>query len=309
VYTADDLRSDIRQAELFVANIRPGTSAEELLSFFQQLDALSTGYAQLEQKGVDLRPEQTRLETVQRILADKDRIVVRAMASRTGRVRGGLALQRARFNPPEDHSWWYLDRRVAQRRARRLKRLAWGSLIGAAVLAILVVLYVRFLRPDEATRQRYEYTFSGESSIQQGDYDAALEAYTKALEIAPDDPEINMMVGVMHEALGQPDEARSPYQRAEEVYGSRALFLAMRAQQYTILGWYEQAEADAQEAIKLDDQFPIAYCSLGSALDGQEKVPQAIVAFQTCADLAREQDQNELYVIATTRLAYLMQRP
>jgi tetratricopeptide (TPR) repeat protein len=304
VYTADDLRSDIRHAELFVANIRPGTPAEELLSFFQHLDALSTGYAQLEQKGVDLRPERSRLETVQRILADKDRIVVRALAS-----RGGLGLHRAKFDPPEDHSWWYLDQLVAQRRARKLKRLARGSLIGAVVLAILVVLYVRFLRPDEATRQRYEYIFSGESSIQRGDYVAALGAYERALAIAPDNPEINMMVGVMREALGQPDEAESPYQRAEELYGSRATFLAMRAQQYTTLGWYEQAEADALEAIELDDQFPIAYCSLGSAFDGQEKLPQAIAAFQTCADLAREQDQNELYVIATTRLAYLMQRP
>jgi tetratricopeptide (TPR) repeat protein len=304
VYTADDLRSDIRQAELFVANIRPGTPAEGLLGLLQRLDALAAGCAQLEQKGVDLRAERTRLETIHRTLEDKDRIVVRAMAS-----RGGLALQRAKYAPPEDHFWWYLDQHVAQRRAEKLRRLAWGSLIGAIALAILVVLYVRFLRPDEATRQRYEYVFSGESAIQQGNYEAALEAYTRALGIAPDDPEINLMIGIMQEALGRPEEAESPYQRAQALYGSRAVFLAMRAQQYTVLGWYEQAEADALEATELDEQFPMAYCSLGSAFEGQEKVPEAIDAFQTCADLARERDQDELYVIATTRLAYLMQRP
>lgn len=304
MYTAKDLRSDIRQAELFVANLRPRMPAEELLGFLQRLDTIAAGYEQLERSGVDLRPERTRLETVHNILAEKDRMVVRALAP-----CGGLDSLRAQVNPPEDHYWWYLDQQIAQRKARRLKRLAWGSLIGTMVLAVLIALYVRFLRPDQATRQRLEYTFSGESSIQAGDYAAALQAYQKALEIAPDDPEINMMVGVLQERLGQTDQANAAYARAEELYGNRATLLSMRAQQYSMLGLYDQAEADALEAIELDDQFPIAYCSLGSAYEGQEKIPQAIAALQACADRAREQNQNELYVIATTRLAFLMQRP
>ena len=304
MYTAQDLRSDIRQAELFVANLRPGTSAEELLSFLRRLDAIATGYEQLEQDGVDLRAERTRLETVYNILAEKDRIVVRALAP-----RGGLDALRAQVNPPEDHDWWYLDQHVAQRKAMQLKRLAWSSLIGALVLALLVALYVRFLRPDQATRQRLEYTFSGESFIQAEDYAAALQAYQQAFEIAPDDPEINMMIGVLQERLGQRDQANAAYTRAEELYGSRAIMLSMRAQQYSMLGLYDQAEADALEAIELDDQFSLAYCSLGSAYEGQEKIAQAIAALQACADRAREQNQNELYVIATTRMAFLMQRP
>ena len=185
MYTADNLRSDIRQAELAVANIRPGTLAIELLDLLKQLDALAAGYAELSTTGVDLRAEQTRLQTVHGILADKDRIVARAFAS-----RGGMEAVRAEVNPPEDHHWWYLDQRLAQRRAQRLKRIAWSSLFGAVVLAILIPLYVRFLRPDEATRQRLEYTFDGESSLQAGEYAAALQAYQKAQQVAPDDPEI-----------------------------------------------------------------------------------------------------------------------
>jgi tetratricopeptide (TPR) repeat protein len=304
VNTADDLRSGIRKAELFVANVRANTSADELLDFLRHLDALSTTYKELTQKGVDLRAELSRLETIYGIVEDKDRIIVRAMAP-----AGGLAMARERIDPPKDHFWWYLDLYVAQRRVRKLRRLGWGLLIGIVVLGILIALYVRFLRPDEATRQRLEYVFRGESSVQAGEYAAALKAYENAQEIAPDDPEINMMIGVLHEALGEPEKAAAPYQRAEELYGSRALFLAMRAQQYSTLGWYEKAEADGLEAVERDDQLPIAYCSLGGAYEGREMVPQAIVAFQTCADLAREQGQSELYVIATTRMAYLMQRP
>jgi tetratricopeptide (TPR) repeat protein len=304
VYTADNLRSDIRQAELFVANIHSNTPAEDLLDFFRQLDALSDGYAQLAQRQVDLRAEGSRMETVHGILEDKGRIVVRALDS-----LGGLSALRAKRDPPTSHHWWYLDQRIAQRKAAKLRRLAWGSTIGAIVLAILIVLYVLFLRPDEATRQRIQYTFDGDASIQAGEYAAALQSYQMALEIAPDDPEINLMVGVLHEALEQPDQANSAYTKAEEMYGSRAIMLSMRAQKYNLLGWYEKAEADSLGAIELDDQYPLAYCALGSAYEGQDKIPQAIVTLQACADMAREQEQNELYVIATTRLAYLMQRP
>lgn len=304
MYTADDLRSDIRQAELFVANIRPDTPAEDLLDFFRHLDALSDGYTQLIQKQVDLRAEASRLDTVHGILEGKDRIIVRALAP-----LGGLPPLRAKIDPPTNHHWWYLDQRVAQRRAAKLRQLAWGSAIGAIVLAILIALYVRFLRPDEATRQRIEHTFDGEASLQSGEYAAALQSYQKALEIAPDDPEINLMVGVLYEALEHPDQAENAYAKAEELYGSRTIMLSMRAQKYTLLGWYEQAEADGLEAIELDDQYPFAYCALGSAYEGLDKVPQAIATLQACADMAREQNQNELYVIAITRLAYLMQRP
>jgi hypothetical protein len=304
VNTADDLRSGIRQAELFAANIRAGTPPDELLGFLEHLDALTVGVEQLEQKGVDLRAEKTRLDTVHRIVESKDRIIVRALTP-----QGGLAAARAKGNPSRDRHWWYLDQRVAQSRAQRLRRIGWVSLVAVVILAILIPLYIRFLRPDEATRQRIEFEFSGDASIQSGDYEAALQAYESALEIAPDDPDINMMVGVLYEATGQPEKAATPYQRAEELYGSRVTLLAMRAQQYSSLGWYDRAETDAVEAIELDDQFALAYCSLGSSLEGQDMIAQGVAAYQACADLAREQEQNELYVIATTRMAYLMQRP
>jgi tetratricopeptide (TPR) repeat protein len=304
VYTVGDLRSDIRQAEFEVAGIRPSTQAEDILALFQRLDTISAACPRLLETGIDLRPELSRLETLHGDLCDKDDITVRALGG-----QGRLAQLRASFKPPESHWWWYLDERIARRRAKRLRRLAWGSLAGAIVVAILAALYVRFLRPDEATRRRLDHVFSAESAIQRGEYAAALEAYKNAIEVAPDDAEATLMVGVMYEALGGSSEAEEQYARAEAIYGSRALLLAARAQQYNLLGWHERAAADSLAAIELDDSLAHPYCTLGSAYEGQQRMPEAIAAFQTCADMAREQGHDELYVIAITRMATLMQMP
>jgi tetratricopeptide (TPR) repeat protein len=181
--------------------------------------------------------------------------------------------------------------------------------IGGALLVALVAAYVIFLRPDKETRLRYDYVFGAESQVERGNYDEALENYEQALALAPDDPEINLMVGVMYEALQRPAEAASYYEVAEALYETRALFLSMRSQKYILLQWYDKGEADARAAIASDGGLPLAHCALGSAFEGQGRIREAIAAMQKCADLARERGQDQLYVIAATRLATLLQMP
>lgn len=179
----------------------------------------------------------------------------------------------------------------------------------SVILAILVVAYVIFLRPDEATRLRFGYVSRADSLIEQGDYEAALAQYREALDIAPDDPEINLMIGMMSEALGRSEDAAEYYARAEALFESRTTFLAAKSQRYSVMRQYEEAEQAALEAIELDDQYAWTYCNLGGAYEGQGRIGEAISALQTCSDLAREQGQDELYVIAASRMAMLMQMP
>ena len=127
--------------------------------------------------------------------------------------------------------------------------------------------------------------------------------------MAPDDPEINLMIGMMYEALERPEDAAEYYARAEALYESRVVFLTVKSQRYQLFDWYEQSELTALEAIELDEQYAWAYCNLGGAYEGQGRIPEAIDAMQVCADLAREQGQDELYVIAASRLALLLQMP
>jgi tetratricopeptide (TPR) repeat protein len=181
-------------------------------------------------------------------------------------------------------------------------------LVGAAV-AVMVLVYLAFLRPDEATRRRYELVMRGESAIMQGEHLRALESFVQALEIAPDDPEVNLLVGVTSEALNRAGEAELHYARAQELYGEDALFYTMRSQKRSMLGLQDRGELDAQRAIEVDESFALAYCALGTAQAGLNKRGEAIRAYQRCADLAYEQEQHELYVVASTQLGTLIQTP
>jgi tetratricopeptide (TPR) repeat protein len=303
-YTPEKLRADIRAAELAVSRIRRGVRGEDVLALLRLLDRVTAAMGRFGELGVDLRAELSRIETIENILLEQARFAVKALSA-----LGSLDELRAEARAEEERWWWYLDHRVAASSAQQARRTLWTVGIAAVVLAILGAAYMLFLRPDEATRLRYSYASRAESQIEQDEYEVALDLYQKALEVAPDDPEIHLMIGMMHEALERPEGAAEYYARAEALYGSRVAFLTAKSQRYHLLDWYEQSELTALEAIDLDEQYAWAYCNLGGAYEGQGRIPEAIGAIQVCADLAREQGQDELYVIAASRLALLLQMP
>jgi tetratricopeptide (TPR) repeat protein len=174
---------------------------------------------------------------------------------------------------------------------------------------MLAILYVLFLRPDEAVRLRYDYQFEAESLVQQGEYAQALGSYQRAFELAPEDAELSVAIAVLLETLGRTEDAETQYADAEARHETRAAFLTARALQFARLSMYEREAADAQAAIELDESYALAHCTLGNAYQGLSDNSSAIAAYWLCADLASEQGQDELYVHAKTILATLMQQP
>jgi tetratricopeptide (TPR) repeat protein len=290
-------------AEQLVARLQHDARVEDIIALFYCLDDLADACRGFGDAGVDLGPELTRIETVHNILRNRGSSVVRSL-SRHRR----LETLRAEADLPTDHWWWYLDRHVAEQRTRRKRRLLRRFAMGAALLALLVAAYMLFPRPDEVTRIRLDYTSRADTSVEAGDYADALACYQQALELAPDDPEINLMVGVMFEALDRPQDAETQYAEAARLYGATADLSSARSQKYTLLGWYDQAEADAQAAIALDDQLAMGYLALGSAYEAQGRDYEAMGALERAAELATIQEQDDLYVIVKMRLGMLMQK-
>lgn len=304
-YNLDRYRKDIRAAEVAVAALRPGIPPDQALTLLQLLDRIADATGRFEARGADLRVERTQIEMIHRTLRAKHQPVLKALRhlSTLPDLRAGHGVE------DETRWWWYLDRHAAAEGARQFKQTL--RLVGgvAALLGVLALVYILFLRPDEATRLRTGYTMDAEREIERGNYAHALALYRQALAIAPQDPEIHLMIGLMHEALEQPAPAAESYARAEALYETPAFFWAAKSQEYNTLGWYEQGLEAAQQAIDLDQQMAFAYCNRGGAYEGLGRILEAIAAFQQCADLARAQEQNELYVIAASRMATLMQMP
>lgn len=303
-YTPQDLRSDIRAAELAIANINSNSSPDQILGLFSLLDRIVPAHEVMSQSGTDLRPEATRIETICGILNDKAWIINRVLAA-----IGGLAVLRVERDPPFSKRWWYLDQHIAkQKRDKRIRR---ARNVGLAifVFALVAVIYAVFMSPGAETSTRIRLVSAAEADLQNGDYASALTNYQKAQALAPDDGEISLMIGVIYEVLGQLDDAERQYTKGIEWYETRATFMSERSLKYSALGWYDKALSDALQAIDLDRQFALGHCALATAYEGQNHYADAIAAFQTCADLAFEQGHDELYVLAKTRLARLMQMP
>jgi len=293
------LRQEIRSAELALAALHPGAERRDVLGLLQCLDRIDDVAERLGHRGVDLRAERARIETIHNTTLRKSPIFARALAGEWDTLRAEVEATRPRW-------WWCLDQHIAAARARRRRR-AGRALVGAALaLGTVAAVYVLFLRPEGTVRRRVALVAQAESLAEEGAYAEALALYRRASATAPKDPDLQVAIGVLNEALGEPQASEEAYGRAEALYGDRALYWASRSGCYLSLGWWAQGAAAAQAAIELDPDLALAYCHLGSASEAQGQIREATAAVRSCGDLAREQDQDELYVLAASRLALLL---
>lgn len=299
--TADDLRELITQAELIVANLRGARARAQKLLFL--MDTIQDLMARLQETGVDLRAEATRVETVERILLAKDSVLVSEMAR-----QGGLTRFRELVKPAPGQWWWYLDNRVAERQRALLRK---GLFVAGGLLVALLIFHVLYtygpLRPDPKQVAAMDKTGKAEQALQQGDVAQALVYYREAAEILPEDIEICVWVGVLEERLGNAEAASQAYAQAEQLAGDRAVFLYTRGTAYQQLGALDLAEADAQAALELRPDYAEGYFLLAGVYESRGDAARAIDAFEKAAAYAEQKNNSALVVMAKYRMGMLMQ--
>jgi tetratricopeptide (TPR) repeat protein len=222
---------------------------------------------------------------------------------------GQQALLKAReaAQPPQDHWWWYLDAYLAEKRKAALKRtLVLGSAV-TIVLLILAVVYQVFLAPDPEVAARYQHEQGARDALMYGDYADALEEVDAGLRVAPQDPTLLILKGVILEALGRIDEAEHNYEQAEQLVPNPEELLIIRGQAYVMNNLPEKALADALEAIRTNPQSPQAYLLLGQAHEMLYHYAEALKAYDQAYTSAEGSNQLELAALARTRTAMLMQ--
>ena len=97
--TATRLRGQIRELEIGFANLRGRGDA--VLDLLKQRDEVGETIERFEAAGLDMRPERTRIETVDNIISRKAPDISRELA-RTGGLEGA----RRQEKPPEERWWW-----------------------------------------------------------------------------------------------------------------------------------------------------------------------------------------------------------
>lgn len=295
------LRKEIRNLEIDVVNIRG--RREGVLDLLRSRDHLGQEIARLQEKGLDLRPERTRVETIDNILTRKATTIMREL-----RASGGLSAARREENPPEEHWWWYLDLYVAEKQRKgAIKSI---SIIVGLVIVLLTANYVmnKYFGMDPVEKEARSHVNLAERHLRDGETEAALAEYEQAVAILPSYTEAHIMLGVLYESQGNMDKAQKAFAAAEVTIGDRAKYLMALARNYQKIGEMDVALEKIQGATELSPDSAQALLIRGGIYEAMGEEALAIQDYAQSSELAQSQGDDALYVMARMRMGMLLQR-
>jgi tetratricopeptide (TPR) repeat protein len=294
----DGVRDDLAQCEKWVSQIGSGGRSAHAgvdgLTLLHLLDRVADELERLEARGVDLRAERGRWETMLAQLRRRARALV-------AQVGSTLAAQR----PSHARWWWYLDEQVAADRQRRLRQTLLGILIGLGVLALVYFFYERFLAPPPHIRQASAHFYDGERAVTEGDLARAIEHFEAAVALNPEYAEAYLWLGVLYQETDHADQAAVAFEQAQKYFDTESYFLFQRALLYLAFGDTGAASDDAQRAVGAFPDRPEGYYVQGHVAEQLGDLELAVASFQRAVELAGASGAVELEVNARLRLATL----
>ena len=163
-------------------------------------------------------------------------------------------------------------------------RLPWGAV--APFLAALSFACSGERPPSESREARFqEHKQEFLSLFRSGNYPAALQAATEALQVAPESTEPYSWVNRMYTELDQDLEGIRFFNQVSRRHPDLGLPLLFRGFHEFHLDRYDDALLSFQRAAELDPQNPECYYRQGMILDQQGKFEQALVAFRRSYEL------------------------
>jgi tetratricopeptide (TPR) repeat protein len=295
---ADDVRDDLTQCENWVGQVGMGGRSARVgfdgLALLHLLDRVADELERLETRGVDLRAERGRWETMLAQLRRRAKTLV-------AQVDPTLATQR----PPGARWWWYLDEQVTADRRRRLRQTLVGVLVGLGVLALAYFFYENFVAPPPHIRQATAQFYDGERAVTKGDWARAIEHFESAVAFDPEYAEAHLWLGVLYQETDAADRAAVAFEQAQRHFDTESYFLFQRALFYLASGDTGAASGDAQRAIEAFPDRPEGYYVQGHVAEELGDLELAVASFRRVIELAEASGAVELEVNARLRLATL----
>ncbi|MCX6030949.1 MAG: tetratricopeptide repeat protein [Chloroflexi bacterium] len=300
---ADELRELLADSEKRVSNLTH--SGAGALTLLENMDRVAELWPQLEEAGMDLRPEAGRWETLQAALRRKAGQLVGEM-----RARGGLQGARAaRYGDRMAPAWWNLAEELRAARLRWLRNAAVITLGLVVGVATVIFILNRLFPVDPRLQAALAKQAAGQQKIErQGDFQAALADFQDAVAAKPDDADSWLWLGVVQQKLGDQAAGRASFDKAQALLGSELSLRLARAPYYLLVGQFDSAEADLQAALQQDPENPQAYYLLANVYESQGRYEDALTALQRAGELAEARKQAELTAMSRYRQGMLIQQ-
>ena len=297
----DELRRLIEKADSRLGGMERA-SADDAVALLRMFDEMDTLHTTLSADEVDLRAEDSRLDTMQLILRRKAGIVLRLLGQ-----KGGIAALRKARAPAHERWWWYLDEYVAAQRKQTLRSLARTGVVLVVLFAVAAAIYQTWFKPDPAVIARMNYTSDAQRAVEAGKLDLALQGIEKGVAQFPNEGEIQIWHGVILSLMKRTQEADAAFQSARQLYPDETTYLIARTTVRTQANDIDAANADALAAVKLSPDNAQAFLVLGGTYELKGDVQKASQSYSTAANLAAAAKQTDLEAMAKVRLAMLMQ--
>jgi tetratricopeptide (TPR) repeat protein len=300
---ADILRELLDKLEASIGQLGYGIQEEALAipPLFDQVDHL---LPELGAEGLSLVEEKARLDTLLVQLQTKSGQWLRE-------VGGTQALKSARQSrqPTPEEWWWFLDKVYSDQRKRAVLRIGRWMGLGILVIALLVVVYRKFLAPSPTTSKLLTLQHQAEQLSVGGRLEEALEKTEQALTLDPGNSNLLIVKGVLQQQLGQSQAADETFQVAQAMFNDPVLYYLARAHQYNILSSFDAAISDTQKVLELNESSALGYLYMGEAYEGLKRYQEALMSYLQADQLATDQGLSEIAVVARLRYGQILLLP
>ena len=143
-------------------------------------------------------------------------------------------------------------------------------------------------RKKNTSLTEWDYIREGNAYSNNKEYEKALEAYAKALELDPEYVYAYNGRGNAYKALGEYEKAVSDYDRALELDPEYVYAYNGRGNAYKALGKYEKAVSDYDRALELDPEYVYAYNGRGNAYKALGEYERAMSDYDRALELDPE---------------------
>lgn len=153
----------------------------------------------------------------------------------------------------------------------------------------------------QVTAESGEHHRQGLVLYKQRQYEEALEAFQKAVELDPSNAQALFGMGLCYKSLRQYDRAITAYEKALEINPSYTKVHSALGEVWSVKGQYAEAENSYLHAIQSDSTFVQAYERLGMLYLKQEEYDQAISLSGKATAVAPSAKVYEILGIASAK--------